>query len=337
MTSEATLADRIQFLLSMRSTDEQAIIQALDQIVKDFSVDEVQQWYHPQSKHKNLLIHEFVRMGLMKTIEHAVKDLGFNINAKRESDGNTSLHLAKWYPKPDVSELLQTLGADITIVNNYREVVDGLDQLKEKMMNIIWLDTELTSLDDPHILECAVIITDKHLKELERGQWIVHYEKAELEKLSNFHQNTFKSRSDVRTSSILFLGGNGLFDDILASKTTKEEMEVQLLELLKRHCPEKGCPLAGSSIHWDRAVIRLQLPSVYEYLHYRIIDVSSFFGVVERWIPSERWVEKEKYLDRIMQEKYTDNNREGGVHRAMYDVERSIEILKLFKPCLNTF
>ncbi|CAF0766337.1 unnamed protein product [Adineta steineri] len=329
MASEATLADRIQFLLSMKSTDEQAIIEALDQLVKDFGVDEVQRWYQPQSKHKNLLIHEFVRMGLMKTIEHAVKDLGFNINAKRESDGNTSLHLARWYKKPDVSELFQILGADITIVNNYGEVVEGLDQLKEKMMNIIWLDTELKSLDDPHILECAVIITDKHLKELERGQWIVRYEKAELEKLSSFHQNTFKSRSD---------GGNGLFDDILASKTTKEEMEVQLLELLKRHCPEKGCPLAGSSIHWDREVIRVQLPSVYEYLHYRIIDVSSFFGVVERWIPSERWVEKEKYLDRIMQEKYTgDNNKEGGAHRAMYDVERSIEILKLFKPCLNTF
>jgi oligoribonuclease len=136
---------------------------------------------------------------------------------------------------------------------------------------------------------------------------------------------------------VLSLGGNGLFDDILASKTTKEEMERQLLELLKRHCPEKGCPLAGSSIHVDREVVRLRLPSIYEYLHYRIIDVSSFFGMAERWLSPERWIEKEKQLDKIMQEKYSTNDKEGGAHRAMYDVERSIEILKLFKPCLVTF
>lgn len=55
---------------------------------------------------------------------------------------------------------------------------------------------ELTSLDDPHILECAVIITDKNLNELERDHWVVHYEKADLEILSEFHQKTFKSISE---------------------------------------------------------------------------------------------------------------------------------------------
>ena len=54
---------------------------------------------------------------------------------------------------------------------------------------------ELTSLDDSHILECAVIITDRQLKELERGRWIIHYEEAELDKVSDFHQTTFKSRA----------------------------------------------------------------------------------------------------------------------------------------------
>ncbi len=134
-----------------------------------------------------------------------------------------------------------------------------------------------------------------------------------------------------------FLGGNGLFDDILASKTTKEEMESQLLELIKRHCPEKSCPLAGSSIHWDREVVRLRMPTVYNYLHYRIIDVSSFNGMVERWSTPEKWVEKEKYVENIMQEKYRSNPNGNEAHRAMYDIERSIEILKLFKTCFATF
>ncbi len=134
-----------------------------------------------------------------------------------------------------------------------------------------------------------------------------------------------------------FLGGNGLFDDVLASKTTKEEMESQLLELIKRHCPEKGCPLAGSSIHCDREVVRLRMPSVYNYLHYRIIDVSSFYGMIERWSTPEKWTEKERYIENIMQEKYRNNPNGSKAHRAMYDIERSMETLKLFKTCLTIF
>jgi oligoribonuclease (3'-5' exoribonuclease) len=101
-------------------------------------------------------------------------------------------------------------------------------------------------------------------------------------------------KNNVFPNSVcVFLGGNGLFDDSLASKTTKEEMESQLLELIKRHCPEKSCPLAGSSIYVDREVVRLRMPSVYNYLHYRIVDVSSFNGMVERWSTPEKWAEKE--------------------------------------------
>ena len=183
---------------------------------------------------------------------------------------------------------------------------------------------ELTSLDDPHILECAVIVTDKNLNELERGHWVVHWEKNELDKLSDFHQNTFKSRDQ---------GGNGLFDDCIASKTTKEEMEEQVLALLKRHCPNKGCPLAGSSIHWDREVLRTQMPSVYDYLHYQIIDVSSIYGVAQRWTSSDRWVQVEKQVDEVMKQKYSGDGQIDQVHRAIYDTERSMELLRAFKPC----
>ena len=55
---------------------------------------------------------------------------------------------------------------------------------------------ELTAWDDPHILECAAIITDRNLNELERGHWIIHYEKAELEKLSDNDQKRFRSKTN---------------------------------------------------------------------------------------------------------------------------------------------
>ena len=73
----------------------------------------------------------------------------------------------------------------MTIVNNYGESGNDMERKRESILNIVWLDTgktdpylvgilsiflELTSLHDPHILECAVIITDRNLNELERGQ-----------------------------------------------------------------------------------------------------------------------------------------------------------------------
>ena len=42
MSETQILTDRIQSLLSMKFDDEQAIIDTLDNLVKDFGVDEVQ-------------------------------------------------------------------------------------------------------------------------------------------------------------------------------------------------------------------------------------------------------------------------------------------------------
>jgi hypothetical protein len=141
MSEIETLNDRMQSLLSMPIDDEQAIIATLDNLVKDFGVDEVQQWCVPQRRRKNLLIHEFVRLGLLKTIEHAANELGFNINVQRETDGSTPLHLAYWYQKPSIGELLKKLQANMTIANSYGESANDMERTREKMMNIVWLDT----------------------------------------------------------------------------------------------------------------------------------------------------------------------------------------------------
>ncbi len=141
MSEIGTLNDRIQSLSLMSIDDEQAIIGTLDNLVKDFGVEEVQRCCVPESRQKNLLIHEFVRLGLQKTIEHAANELGFDINVKRESDGNTPLHLAYWYQKLNIVELLKKLQADMTIINNYGESVNDTEQKRKNMMNIIWLDT----------------------------------------------------------------------------------------------------------------------------------------------------------------------------------------------------
>ena len=48
-------------------------------------------------------------------------------------------------------------------------------------------------------------------------------------------------------------------------------------ELLRMHIfpPIGSCPVAGNSVYIDRLFMQRYLPQVDEYLHYRIVDVSS--------------------------------------------------------------
>ena len=149
-------------------------------------------------------------------------------------------------------------------------------------------------------------------------KWVVHFDQQTIDGLGTWHQDAFKDAEQ---------GGNDLFKDVLASQITKEQVEIELLELIKRHCPEKACPLAGSSIHVDKEVIKVQMPSVYEYLHYRLIDVSSFREMMKRWAPSTA----SKFARQLV-----SGGREIVNHRAMDDIEWSIAMMRLFKPLLTS-
>ena len=38
----------------------------------------------------------------------------------------------------------------------------------------------------------------------------------------------------------------------------------------------------------DREVLRERMPRVYRFLNHQILDVSSFLGVLSRWLPEKR-------------------------------------------------
>lgn len=138
-----------------------------------------------------------------------------------------------------------------------------------------------------------------------------------LDTLEDWHKKTF---ADVDQD------GNGLFADTLKSKLTNDQVEEEVLTLIKRHCPPKMCSLGGSSIHIDRQVLKKCMPKVHDYLHYRIIDVTSFQLIMQRWVPeTERKIKRD--LARSGQE--TVN------HRAMDDIKWSISFMKQLKHVLR--
>ncbi len=138
-----------------------------------------------------------------------------------------------------------------------------------------------------------------------------------LDTLGDWHQKTF---ADVDQE------GNGLFADALKSKLTKDQVENELLTVIKRHCPPKVCSLGGSSIHIDKEVLKKCMPKVHDYLHYRIIDVTSFQLIMKRWVP-EIEMKIKRDLARTGQE--TVN------HRAMDDIKWSISFMKQLRKVLK--
>ena len=128
----------------------------------------------------------------------------------------------------------------------------------------LWVDCEMTGLDfaKDSILEIAVICTDFHLNEFFSGSWVIHKNNNELDSMNEFCLNLHKQ--------------SGLYDKCLISNYNYIEAEEQIFELLKKHSVRKNIYIAGNSVYNDLLFIKKDFPKIYDWLHYRIMDVSTF-------------------------------------------------------------
>lgn len=108
---------------------------------------------------------------------------------------------------------------------------------------------------------------------------------------------------------------SGLTKASLESKISLAEAEREVLKFVKQHVPEKRCPLAGNSVYMDRLFLRKYMPTFNDYIHYRIIDVSSIKELAKRWYSKE--------FSKIPQKQFK--------HRCLDDILDSVEELKYYK------
>ena len=312
-------------------TEEDWLVQ-LRALLATHGLDVLSTWRDESNKHKHRLVH----IAAMRSYPLALKamaEMGFDLNVQRDSDKCTPLHLAIFFKKSAAIDALKELGVDSTLQNSYGESCDDkYEKLAESKSNIIFLDLEMTSGfydagERARILEVAIIITDKDLKELGRGNWAVNgFSADELNGLKEFHQKTFRDAEPGGLFPPLPNSpGNGLFSDVMASETNKDKVSQEIMRLLQKHCMEKSCPIAGNSIQCDREVLMLEMPEVYHFLNHRIIDVSSFTGAMERWLPQS--------LEAFMADQ--KHNAEYN-HRAVNDVESSIQAMRWIRQHLLT-
>lgn len=170
---------------------------------------------------------------------------------------------------------------------------------------LVWIDLEMTGLDPDVdvILEIAVVVTDGSLESIIEGpELVIHADDPALDTMAPVVQEMHAL--------------SGLTDAVRKSTATVAEAERLALEFVKGHIPEPGqAPLAGNSVHADRAFLRKHMPDLEAWCHYRNVDVSTIKELARRWNPNVLEKAPEK----------------GGGHRALADIRESINELKYYR------
>ena len=170
--------------------------------------------------------------------------------------------------------------------------------------NLVWIDLEMTGLDARRdtILEIATLVTTNDLEEIIPGpSFVIHHDEATLELMDEWNRTHH--------------GRSGLVNSVRASTTTMKKAEDATLSFLMQQCKKNNSPLCGNSVWQDRIFLKKYMPRIDEFLHYRIIDVSSIKEAVKRWYPES------PYMNFVKVEN----------HRAYEDIEQSIEELKHYR------
>ena len=173
--------------------------------------------------------------------------------------------------------------------------------------SLVWIDCEMTGLDlsADALIEVAAVVTDYDLKPLGKGiDVLIRPPAAALEQMGDFVR-------DMHTSSGLLAElGNGL---------TMAEAQRAVLDYVRSLVPQpRTAQLAGNSVGTDKAFLVRDMPELVDYLHYRVVDVSSIKELAKRWYPRTFFHSPEKH----------------GGHRALADILESIDELRYYREVL---
>jgi len=170
---------------------------------------------------------------------------------------------------------------------------------------LVWIDCEMTGLDldKDRLIEIAALITDGDLNVLGDGvDVVIHTDEDAL-------SGMVEVVTQMHTRS-------GLIDEVRSSTVDVAQAESMVLDYVKAHVPQaKTVPLAGNSIATDRGFIARDMPALDDYLHYRMVDVSSIKELCRRWYPRIYFGQPEKGL----------------THRALADIHESIRELQFYR------
>jgi oligoribonuclease len=172
---------------------------------------------------------------------------------------------------------------------------------------LVWIDCEMTGLDIERdaLIEIACVVTDGELTQLDGGIDLIIKPPAEaVDQMSDVVR-------EMHTKS-------GLLADLSGGMALDEACDA-VLAYVKHHVPEaRKAPLCGNSIATDRWFIARDMPVLDNWLHYRMIDVSSVKELARRWYPRAYFSSPSKH----------------GGHRALADIVESVQELRYYREAV---
>src|SRR5580658_5830107 len=172
---------------------------------------------------------------------------------------------------------------------------------------LVWIDCEMTGLDltSDALVEIACVVTDGELNTLDDGIDVVIKPPPEA-----LDQMADVVREMHTTSGLLAELGGGV---------TLAEAQELVLAYIRQHVPEsRKVPLCGNSIATDRSFLARDMPELDDFLHYRMVDVSSIKELARRWYPRAYFASPEKH----------------GGHRALADIRESVRELRYYREAV---
>jgi oligoribonuclease len=178
-----------------------------------------------------------------------------------------------------------------------------MPRAKKSKQYLVWIDCEMTGLDPAKnsLLEIATIITDYDLRIIDRGPVLaIRASEVKLEAMDRWNKRTHRK--------------SGLLDRVRNEGVSTAEAERQTLAFVKKYCYAQTAPLCGNSIGQDKRFLAKYMPELHDYLHYKVVDVSSIKVLIKEWYGG-------KYESPKKQE----------LHRALADIEESIAELDYYR------
>lgn len=172
---------------------------------------------------------------------------------------------------------------------------------------LVWIDCEMTGLNlaVDELVEVAALVTDGDLNVLGDGVDVI----IKPSQTALAQMNDFVTQMHTKSGLLAELDGG----------MTRAEAEAQVLAYIREFVPEaRKAPLAGNTIGTDRMFLAAQMPELEAHVHYRNVDVSSIKELAHRWFPKA----------------YYQSPTKTGNHRALADIQESIEELRYYREAV---
>ncbi|MBM4222855.1 MAG: oligoribonuclease [Gammaproteobacteria bacterium] len=175
-----------------------------------------------------------------------------------------------------------------------------------KAKYLCWIDCEMTGLNpmSDQILEICLVLTDHSFNIIDQYETVIHCAEDRLLAMDDWNRQQHSK--------------SGLWSEVIASTVDSITAQDLIIAWLKNYMVAGEAILCGNSVYQDRFFLKMHMPKLDQFFHYRLIDVSTLKQLIPIWFPA-----------------FEGYKKLTNAHRARQDILESIAELKYCRDFLG--